>query len=135
MPRILGLNLVGVLIATIAFYMVGWLWYGVLFMDEYMASMGISEADAEGMSPAMLGIGLVITILQVVGLGLVLKWKNAAGIAGAVTTALVLWLVFALPFSAYGYIYGTTSASLFMIDATHLLVGWVISAAVLALIK
>lgn len=134
MPKLFGLNLLGVLVASVAFFLIGWLWYGVLFVDMWMAEMGLAEEDAG--SPLWMIGGFIITVMQVIGIGLAMKWKNAAGLNGAVMTAVVLWLVFALPFSAYGYLYSPAhSTTLLMIDASHLLIGWVVSAAILALIK
>jgi hypothetical protein len=73
--------------------------------------------------------GFLISVAQAVGIGLAMKWKGAADIGGAVKTALVLWLVFALPFCLYGYLYAPThNAAMLMIDAGHLFVGWVIAA-------
>jgi hypothetical protein len=78
----------------------------------------------------------VITVLQVIGLGLVLKWKGDATPQAAATTALVLWFFIALPFCHYAYLYTPGhNATLLMIDASHLLVGWGVSAIVLRLIK
>lgn len=136
MPKVLGLNLVGVLVASVAFFLLGWLWYGMVFSDAYMAELGIPASAAEEGNPMTYILGFIITVLQVVGIGLAMKWKDAAGLGGAVTTAVILWIVFAVPFSAYSYLYGAAhSETLFMIDAGHLLVGWVISAIVLSLIK
>ena len=138
MPKVLGLNLLAVLVASVAFYMVGWLWYGILFMEAWMSAMGVTEADFEnsGNQAVWMFGGFVITVLQVIGIGLVLRWKGAATLGAAVTTALMLWFFIALPFAHYGYLYGVNhDATLLMIDASHLLVGWVVSAAVLALIK
>lgn len=135
MPKIFGLNLVGVLVAAVAFFMVGWVWYGMLFSEAYMAANGMTEADA-GMSPAWMASGFVITLLQVIGIGLVLKWKGASGLVDAAKAAVVIWFFFALPFATYAYIYSVAhDSTLLLIDAGHLLLGWVVSAAVLALIK
>ncbi len=135
MPRIFGLNLVGVLAGSVAFYVVGWLWYGVIFEDAWMAAMGLPEMAEEPGAMTMIG-GFVITVMQVIGIGLVLQWKGAGDIAAAVKTAAVLWLVFALPFSAYGYFYGPAQSGLLLaIDASHLLVGWVAAAIAIAVFK
>lgn len=135
MPKIFGLNLVGVLVATVAFYLIGWVWYGMLFSEAYMASAGLTEETAQS-SPAWMASGFLITLLQVIGVGLVLKWKGAAGLAECVKTAVVLWFFFALPFATYAYIYTPAhDSTMLLIDAGHLLAGWVVSAAVLALIK
>ncbi|MFQ5564253.1 MAG: DUF1761 domain-containing protein [Parvularculaceae bacterium] len=136
MPKLFGLNILGVLIAAIAFYLVGYLWYGVVFAETWMNAAGLSEADFEGESPIWMIGGFVITVFQVVGLGLVMKWKGAATLGEAVQTALILWVVFALPFSHYAYLYTPAhDSTMLMIDASHLLVGWVVSAAILSMVK
>jgi len=105
-------------------------------MDVWMAEMGIPEQGAEPESPMWMMLGFLITIMQVVGVGLVLKWKGVSELNAAIMTAVILWLVFALPFSAYGYLYNVThSTTLLLIDASHLLLGWVISAVILSLMK
>lgn len=136
MPRVFGLNLIGVVVATVAFYIVGAVWYGALFQEQWMASMGVTAEAAGAGSPIWMAGGFLITIMQVVGIGLVLKWKGAAGLANAAMTAFVLWLVFALPFCHYTYLYTPAhDATLLMIDASHLLVGWVVSAVALSFFK
>lgn len=137
MPKLFGLNLVGVLVASVVFYLIGWAWYGMIFMDAWMAEMNLPEsASEEGMNPVLMILGFLITALQVIGIGLVLKWKGAADLAAAATTAGILWVVFGFPFSMYGYLYGPAhSTTLLMIDAGHLLVGWVVSAVILSFFK
>ncbi|WP_425409601.1 DUF1761 domain-containing protein [Hyphococcus sp.] len=136
MPKVLGLNLVGVIVASVAFYFVGFLWYGLLFSEAWMNAEGLTAADAEGQSPIWMIGGFLITVLQVIGIGLVLKWKGAASLGEAATTALILWFFLALPFVHYAYLYlPAHSVTLLLIDASHLLVGWVVSAIVLSLIK
>ncbi|MGF1543836.1 MAG: DUF1761 domain-containing protein [Parvularculaceae bacterium] len=130
MPKILGLNLLGVLVGSLAFYFVGFLWYGVLFSDAWMATQSYEAADFEGQNqaPYMIG-GFLITVLQVVGLGLVLKWRGVANLPAALATAGTLWVLFALPFAHYAYLYAPHhSPTLLMIDASHLLVGWLVAA-------
>ncbi|MCK5744592.1 MAG: DUF1761 domain-containing protein [Oricola sp.] len=136
MPKILGLNIVAVIVASVAFFMVGWLWYGVLFVDAYMESTGMSADEAGGAFDIWMAGGFLITLMQVIGLGLVMKWKGEASPAAAATTAVVLWVFLALPFTMYPYLYTPAhDSAMLMIDASHLLVGWVVSAVVLCLIK
>lgn len=137
MPKLFGLSLIGVIAASVVFFIIGYLWYGVIFTDMWMTEMGISKADAEAdRNPMYMALGFVITAMEVIGIGLVMKWRNAMSLNGGVTTAAILWLLFAVPFCAYGYLYSLAhSETLFLIDASHLLVGWVASAVVLALVK
>ena len=134
MPDIFGLKLIPVALATIAFWMLGYAWYGVVFMDAWMAGHGLTDEGGK-FDIYMVG-GILTTFMQVIGIGLVLKWRSAASVGSAVTTILTLWLVFALPIIMYAYLYlPAHNSTLLMIDASHLLVGWVVSAAIMAVMK
>lgn len=136
MPNIFGLKLIPVLVASIAFYLVGYLWYGVLFTNIWMEAAGLTADDVGGGFDIWMVGGFLITILQVIGIGLVLRWRSVSGIGPAVQTALIIWVLFALPFAHYGYLYNPAhNASLLMVDATHLLVGWVVSAVIMDMMK
>lgn len=133
MPK---LNPVGIIVASIAFYIVGFLWYGVIFSDAWMAAQGLTPEDAKGESPAWMALGFVITVMQVIGLAMVLKWKGDTALTAAATTAAILCVLIAVPMALYDYIYlPRHDATLTMIDASHLLVGWVVSAAILTRFK
>lgn len=134
--RLYGLNAFGVVVASAAFFLVGFLWYGVVFADAWMAAEGVSAAEAEAQSPAWMAGGVVITVLQVVGIGLVLKWRRAHSVGAAMATAFALWLLFALPFTHYEFLYSPAhDPTTLLLDAGHLLVGWLVAALALALIR
>ena len=134
MPNIFGLKLVPVLVATLVFWVLGFVWYGVVFKETWMAGHRLTE-DGGGFDIYMVG-GILTTFVQVVGIGLVLKWRSIAGPGPAGQTAATLWLVFALPIIMYAYLYlPAHNSTLLMIDASHLLVGWVVSAVIKAVMK
>lgn len=133
MPK---LNPIGIAIASVAFYIVGFLWYGLIFSDAWMAAEGVSKEAAEAESPAWMGVGFVITVMQAVGLAIVLKWKGVESLGDAAMTAVILWALFALPFTLYDFIYTPGhNTTLLMIDASHLLVGWTVCAVALSRFK
>lgn len=135
MPNIFGLKLAPVLVATIVFWFLGFLWYGVLFMDAWMAAHGVTVDDAGGFDIYMAG-GILTTLLQVIGLGLILKWRNGSGVGDAVKTALMMWVFLAFPFVMYAYLYlPAHDPTVLMIDGSHMLAGWVVSAAILTVMK
>ena len=135
MPNIFGLKLVSVLIATLVFWFLGFLWYGVLFMDAWMAGHNLTPDDAGGFDIYMVG-GILTTFLQVIGLGLILKWRNPSGIGPSVQIAAAMWALIALPIVMYAYLYlPAHNSTLLMIDGSHMLVGWVVSAIVFAVMK
>ena len=133
MPNIFGLKPIPVALATIAFWMLGYAWYGVVFKAAWMAGHGLTVEG--GFDIYMVG-GILTTFMQVIGIGLVLKWCSAADLGSALKTAVTLWLVFGLPIIMYAYLYlPAHNSTLLMIDASHLLVGWVVSAAIMAVMK
>ncbi|MBI1366102.1 MAG: DUF1761 family protein [Alphaproteobacteria bacterium] len=135
MPKVFGLRLLPVIVASVVFFFIGFVWYGLLFSDAWMAAHNITAESAAGESQLWMAAGFAITILEVVGLGLVMKWKNALSPQSAAAAAAVLWLCLALPLILYSYIYASHDATLLAIDASHILVGWVASALVLSFMK
>lgn len=134
MPRIFGLNLAAVLLASVVFYFVGFLWYGVIFMNAWMDAHEMTADD--GVGGIWMAGGFVITLLQVIGIAKVMQWRGVVDILGALGTAFILWLFLALPFVHYAYIYLPSHNHVtLMIDASHFLVGWSLSAVVLSLFK
>jgi hypothetical protein len=131
MPK---LNAVGIAVASLAFFFIGFIWYGFIFAKLWMAANGLTEEDAG--NPAWMIGGLVITVMQVVGLALTLKWRGVANTGEAVQTAVILWALLALAFCGYAFVYlPAHDATLLAIDGGHLLVGWVAAAAILSRFK
>ncbi len=136
MPKVFGIKLVPLIIATIAFYLVGFLWYGFIFMDMWMSAAGYTEADFDGSSPAWMALGPLISLLTVIGIGKVLLWTNAQSIGDAIQKTLFIWVAFGLTLALYGLAYSPMhSVNLFLIDASHLLVGWLLATVILAAMK
>ena len=131
-----GYKILGIVLAVVAFYLVGFVWYGVLFTDLWMGESGFTDADFEGGSPAWMGVGLLLTVVQVIGLTYILSWKGHPDTVGSVKAMGLLGLLIAAPFAAYALTYSPHhSIPLFLVDASHLIVGWCISGAVLSFFK
>ena len=134
--KIMGLPLWGVLAASVALYFVGFLWYGLLFSDIWLKGSGYTEADFEGQSSMWMIGGFFISLFTVIGLGIVLKWRGWPDMGGAIQTALLLGVLLGGTFAAYTLIYSAEhSWPLFFVDASHLIVGWIVAAVVLTLMK
>ena len=108
MPRILGLNPLAVLVAGLAFWMVGALWYGALFADLWFGLWGFVEADEARMeavvAPAMTA-GLIQCLLFAGFLATALKAVKAEGLTASIKWAVFFWAGFVLLAQAYGAIY------------------------------
>jgi hypothetical protein len=150
------LNLIAVLAAAVAMYVVGFLFYGVIFQQVWaqqtLENHGI-VAPGEGASftgealmaellkipnqldfgPA-LGLGFVISIVTAIGIGMVLRLAKPASMAAALRTAFICWAGFAATTLAYNVVYSSESRVIFGIDLLHLFIGYLIAAAVYWLI-
>jgi len=106
MPRIVGVNAVGALLAAIVMFIVGFVFYGVLFGDVFMQARGFSVEEFEGNSPAWMGAGFLIELVAAIGIGWVIKAKGSKGLVPCLTTGLMLAVLVALPMLAYDFAYG-----------------------------
>ena len=92
-----GMNLVGVLIAAVASFILGMVWYSPnVFGKKWMKLAGISnkkmkEAKEKGMMLNMLG-GFVSSVLMAGVLSIFLAYAGAATIPAALVVAFLLWL-------------------------------------------
>ena len=155
MPRVAGLNAVAILAATLAFYVVGAMFYGFIFMEtwsqEMLVNHGMEPAAAHALTGEALrtagtsipgsmdmatsyGIGFVVSLVTTIGIALVLKMAKPASIMSALGTAFILWVCFAATGLAYNVLYSTESKTIFVIDLAHLLTAFLLSSAVLFLI-
>ena len=154
MPRVAGLNIVAVLVATIAFYAVGMVIYGFTLMEVwanetlknhgllapnsapltgdalYTALGAIPNSMDEGMA---YGLGFVLTLVTTTGIALVLNMTRPASLGAALGRAFVLWLCFGATTLTYNVIYSSESTTIYMIDLMHLFIGYHLAAAVLFL--
>ncbi len=134
MPKIFKQNSLVILLAALAFFMIGWLWYGVLFEEQWLKLTGMDNTETtEGMGRA-LAIGFVIALLQALGLAAILSLKDRVSLMSGLKVSALAWLFFALPISAYAWNYAGAALGLLKIDAGHLLAGYLVMGAVYGLL-
>ena len=132
MPKILGANLLGVLLAAIAMYFVGFLWYGVFFTDIWMASRGITEIVAEP-DPIWMGLGFLIELVAALGLGWLISRLNISTVGGAIGLAVPLALLIGGPLMSYEFVYNTYHhVGGLLVDISHILATFTLGAVVLS---
>ena len=133
MPKIFGTNLLGILAATIAFYLLGWLWYGALFMERWAELTGTPTGG--DMDPVVMIKGFIITLVQVLGLSYILQHAGASTLQTCVKICAIIAVLIALPLIAYNVVYEGRHKELFLIDASHILLGYVIVGAVISFFR
>ena len=71
-------NYLAVFVAAIAYWLLGALWYGVLFGEAWMALEHMTEEQARSMNPVLpYLITLVLNVLIAYALAQICIWRNA----------------------------------------------------------
>lgn len=126
------INWLGVAVATVAAFFIGFLWYGLIFQEQWMALTGVTD---EGSGNAMwMLLGVVQTFVTMVGLGWFIG-RDGGGWMHGLKIGLIAGVCFALMTSAYGFIYQTSPMGLLPIDWSHLLVVYAVGGAIIGGLK
>jgi len=127
-----GYKILGIVLATVAFYFVGFFWYGFIFSELWMAESHVTEAQAASGSPLWMIVGIVLTAMQVVGLSYILNWRGRPDMGEAIKSIGIISLLIPVAFCMYALAYMPQhSMPLFLVDACHLILGWLVATAIL----
>lgn len=125
------LNWLGIIVATIVAYFIGFLWYGVIFEEQWKT---LTDVTPDSGSTAAMLLGLLQTFVVMVGLGW-LTGKLGDGWMNGARIGLLACVFFALMTMAYGFIYMTEPMGLLWIDASHLLAVYIVGGAIVGGLK
>lgn len=134
MPKIFNTKIWIILLAAVIFFMIGWAWYGMLFMEKWMALEGMTIDDSAPPAKEMM-IGFLISLLQALGLAGIIGATGKFGIGAGLKVGALAWLFFAVPLMAYRWNYAEGPAELFQIDIAHLLIGYLAMGAIYGLLR
>lgn len=127
-----GINWAAVLVAAIAFYLIGFVIYGMLVPDEaWMAMSGVTEAEMAAVGESRMPFGPLMPIMTSVFMALIFKWGAVDSAGKGVRWALVIALASAVPALLYGWVYGVGPMQMTLIDCAHLLLGHAVVGAIL----
>jgi len=128
-----GINILGVVLATLGFMVVGFVWYGPLFGKRWMALHGFTE---ESMKDVNMGIvmakGLTNSLVTAIGIAVVFGWRGVDGIVPALITAGLLWLFFSATTQLLAHIYEKQPFELTLINWGNQLVGMLLAGVILS---
>ena len=127
-----GVNLLAVLVAAIAIWLLGFLIYGVLFEEQWMEWTGTTQAVAEAEMWRM-AFSPLMPILTAVGLAVVYRWAGVDSLARAMKVSFALWLFFGFVLMMYGWTYSDMRVEQLVLDSAHVLLGYLIGGAIIAL--
>lgn|SRR3989338_7047436 len=135
----MAMNYLAILVATIANYVLGALWYGPLFGKIWIKEMGWNEKKLKEMQTPQMKrkimrsyIGMFITSLIMVGvLAYILSLIGSATILQTMTVASLIWLGFLATTGLGSIFWESKSLRLYTLNAGYQLVGLLIIAAIL----
>jgi hypothetical protein len=124
------------IVASIVYFLIGWLWYTPLFGKAWSKEVGVSMGGGSGggaMFLLMLG-QLVSSFLYVLGVYMVLMLGKFYSFGGALTVGASVGGCFALSINS-GKLLFQSKPRLFFIDAGYAIVGAFVAALILAFWK
>jgi surface polysaccharide O-acyltransferase-like enzyme len=125
-------NYAAVFIGAIAYWLLGALWFGVLFGKPWMALENISIEEAKTMNPVLPYIvSFVLNLLIAYLLAQICIWRNANTIGRGASVGVLLWIGFVGPITFTTYMYEMRPKELFAINEFYPLAGLVLMGAII----
>ncbi len=126
------INIVAVVIATVASMAIGFAWFSpVLFGKTWLRLVGLSEEDAgEGAMPAILG-SLVATIVLLVIMSIFIDIAQADDVATGALIGFLIWLGFVATTSVTNLLFSRRPLKLWLIEAGDHLVAMIVAGAII----
>ncbi len=125
-------NFAAVFIAAIAYWLLGAVWYGVLFSKPWMALENISIEQAKSMNPVLhYVITFVLNLLIAYALAQICIWRNANTAGRGASVGVLLWIGFVGPITYTTYMYEMRPKELFAINQFYPLAGLVLMGAII----
>lgn len=122
----------GALLAGVAFFAFGALWYGPLFGKLWTAETGVTEETAaEGNLPVIFGATLVLEILAAAGLAAILGGRGELSVAGGLAAGIAAGALIVVPVLGVLALYERKSVTLWALNGGYNLVGFAIMGAII----
>lgn len=137
MVPIVNVDLVTVVVAAIAAFIVGMIWYSpMLFGKKYMKIMGVSEKDMAKNKDKMMGImvqSIIVSGVMAYVLAHVMAFSQASTFSDAVQGAVWMWLGFIATTTYMLVLYEKKSMDWWIMTAGHYLFALIAMALVIVM--
>jgi len=122
--RAAGINWLAVIVAAVAFYLIGFLIYGMLVPEETWLQMsGMTPEQLKDIGADRMPFGILMPLATAVFMAMLFKWAGVAGASRGIQWGAVIALASAVPTVWYGWVYGPSMVSGALLDSAHLLIG------------
>ncbi|MGB2593244.1 MAG: DUF1761 domain-containing protein [Candidatus Acidiferrum sp.] len=120
-------NILAILVSAVVYWLLGGLWYGVLFSKPWMALEHISMNDAKSMNPVLpYIITFLLNLLIAYALSQICIWRSANTAIKGATLGIWMWIGLLGPVTFTTYMYEMRPMQLFAINELFPLVGFCI---------
>jgi hypothetical protein len=128
------INWLAVLVAAIAFFAVGAVWYSFLFRDAWIKASGVSMNDpnAKKGASAMFLSSFILIVITVVGLALLTARLGSGGWMTGLKVGLVAGVCFCTTAISNSYLYERRPLALHLINSLYNVVGCVVAGIIIA---
>jgi fluoride ion exporter CrcB/FEX len=117
-------NYPAVFVSALAYWLLGALWFAVLFGKPWMALEHITEQQASNMNPTVpYIITFVLNLLIAFVLAQLCSWRNANTAGRGAALGILVWIGFVGPITYSTYMYEMRPKELFAINEFYPLVG------------
>lgn len=125
-------NYLAVFVSALAYWILGALWYGLLFNKPWMALEQMTAERAGTMNPVLpYVITFVLNLLIAFVLAQICSWRSANSAARGAALGILLWIGFVGPVTFTTYMYEMRPMELFAINEFYPLVGLCLMGAIL----
>jgi len=126
-------NYWAVVVSAIAYWILGAVWFALLFSTRWMALEHLSEeqGQTQGMSPLPYIVSFLLNLLIAFVLAQICIWRNADTAARGAAVGVLLWIGFIGPVTYSTYMYEMRPKALFAINEFYPLVGFCMMGAIL----
>jgi len=126
-------NWVAIVIAAIAQFIIGWVWYGPLFGKTWMSMMGMSQQSMsrEGMRKTMT-LTFIGSLVTAAVLSMLVGWMGAKTLGAGIAAGFWAWLGFVATVTLGGVLFAKMSWNLYILNNAYQLVSLAVMGAILA---
>lgn len=131
MPDFASLNWLAILVATVAGFMIGGVWYGPLFGKAWMAAIGKTEDDIQP-TPTPFIISFITSAITAIALAALMPAAGVVGAANGALFGLVIGIAFIATAMASDSAFCGWGTKLWAIQAGYRVTYTVVMGAILA---
>jgi len=125
-------NYPAVVVSAVSYWLLGGVWFGLLFSKPWMALEHLTEEQARSVNPILpYIISFLLNLLIAFMLAQVCIWRNANTAGRGAAAGVLLWVGFVGPITFTTYMYEMRPKQLFAINELYPLVGLCMMGAIL----